>query len=306
MFESLPITVLDECEGRTNLGDNDEIVSFDLDVFGEPVHLQVGVKDKQARLADIVPAARVLSSRIVEATMKRLQDIGISIPCHKGCAACCSYYFVSISVPEVFRLVQETTMMPLERCGDIVDSCSKVAKRIHRYLEKRIAFKKLTNAETNSQDLTFEINEEELEKISDWYSKQRLPCSFLSNGLCTIYEQRPLTCREHLVVGTTPCQLGKEDAERRMKTPIRPIRMVDALKLLASHLEGTTQDFIPLHSAFEWYRGNVQRSKRTWSALTITERFIGIVREMISESNRIRAERVINSHSLAVGPDDKV
>ena len=108
MFESSPITVLDECEGRTNLGDNDEIVSFNLNALGKPVHLQVGVKDKQARLADIVPAARVLSSRIVETTMKRLQDIGTSVPCHKGCAACCSYYLVSISVPELFRLVQET------------------------------------------------------------------------------------------------------------------------------------------------------------------------------------------------------
>ncbi|MCD6394752.1 MAG: hypothetical protein J7M40_14765 [Planctomycetes bacterium] len=88
MFESSPITVLEDRQGRTNPGDNDEIVSFNLDVLGKPVHLQVAVKDKQARLADIVPAARVLSSRIVEATMERLRDIGISVPCHKGCAAC--------------------------------------------------------------------------------------------------------------------------------------------------------------------------------------------------------------------------
>jgi len=291
MFESLPITVLDECEGQTNLGDNHEIVSFNLDVLGKPVHLQVGVKDKQARLADIVPAARVLSSRIAETTMKRLQDIGASVPCHKGCAACCTYYLVSISVPEVFRLVQETTMMPLERCGDIVDSCSKVAKRINRYLVKRIAFKKLTNTETNSQVLAFEIHGEELEKLSDWYIKQKLPCPFLCNGLCTIYEQRPATCREHLVVGTAPCQFDKDDAERKMKVPIRPIRMIDALKLLASDLEGTTQESIPLLCAFDWYRGNIPRSNRTWSALTIAERFIGIVRAMISQSNRMRAEQ---------------
>jgi Fe-S-cluster containining protein len=292
MFESLPITVLDECEGRTNPGDNHEIVSFNLDVLGKPVHLQVGVKDKQARLADIVPAARVLSSRIVETTMKRLQDIGASVPCHKGCAACCTYYLVSISVPEVFRLVQETTMMPLERCGHIVDSCSKVAKRIRRYLEKHIALKKLTHTKTNSQALTLEIHGEELQKLPDWYIKQKLPCAFLRNRLCTIYEQRPVTCREHLVVGTVPCQLDKEDAERRMEAPTPPIRMVDALKLLASDLEGTNRESVPLPYAFDWYRANIQRSNRTWSALTIAERFIGIVRAMISESNRIRAERV--------------
>lgn len=230
MFESSPITVLDECEGRTNLDDNDEIVSFDLNVLGKPVHLQVGVKDKQARLADIVPAARVLSSRIVETTMKRLQDIGTSVPCHKGCAACCSYYLVSISVPELFRLVQETAMMPVERRRDTVESCCKVAKRINRYLVERIAFKKRTNTDTNSQVLTFELIGEELEKLSDWYSAQKSPCPFLRNKLCTIYEQRLVTCREHLVVGTTLCQLDKEDAAGRMETPIRPVRMVDALQ----------------------------------------------------------------------------
>ncbi len=292
MFESLPITVLDKCEGRTNLGDNDEIVSFDLDVLGKPVHLQVAVKDKQARLADIVPAARALSSRIVETTMKRLKDIGASVPCHKGCAACCTYYLVCISVPEVFRLVQETTMMPLERCGDIVDSCSKVAKRIRRYLEKHIALKELTHTKTSSQVPTLEIHGEQLEKLPDWYAKQKLPCAFLRNRLCTIYEQRPVTCREHLVVGTAPCQLDKEDGERRIEGPTPPIRMIDALKLLASDLEGTTRQSVPLPYAFDWYRGNIERSNRTWSALTIAQRFIGIVRAMISESNRIRAERV--------------
>ncbi len=281
--------------GGSSPGDNGEIVSFDLDVFGKPVHLQVGVKDKQARLADIVPAARVLSSKIVESTMKRLQDIGASFPCHKGCAACCSYYLVSISVPEVFRLVQETTMMPKERRGDTVESCSKVAKRINRYLVQRIAFKKLTNTETNSQVLTFELVGEELEKLSDWYIEQKSPCPFLGDRLCTVYEQRPVTCREHLVAGTTICQLDKEDAERGMEAPIRPIRMVDALQLLASHLEGTTLESIPLPCAFDWYRGNMQCSNRTWPALTIAERFIGIVRAMISESNRIRAEGGNNS-----------
>lgn len=295
MFESSPITVLDECQGRTKLGDNDKIVSFNLDVLGKPVHLQVGVKDTQATLADIVPAARVLSSRIVETTMKRLRDIGISVACHKGCAACCSYYLVSISVPELFRLMQETAMMPVERRRDTVDSFSKVAKRINRYLVERIAFKKRTNTETNSQVLTFELIGKELEKLSDWYSKQKSPCPFLRNKLCTIYEQRPVTCREFVVVGTTPCQLDEADTKRRMETPIRPVRMVDALQLLASQLEDTSRESIPLPCLFDWYRGNMQRINRTWPALTIAERFIGIVREMISESNRIRAERVNNS-----------
>ena len=249
MFESSPITVLEDRQGRTNPGDNDEIVSFNLDVLGKPVHLQVAVKDKQARLADIVPAARVLSSRIVEATMERLRDIGISVPCHKGCAACCSYYLVSISVPEAFRLVQETIMTPLERGGDAVDSCCKVTKRINRYLVERIAFKKRTNTETNSQVLTFELIGEELEKLSDWYIEQRSPCPFLRNKLCTIYEQRPVSCREFLVVGDTICQLDKADAKQRMETPIRPVRMVDALQLLAGNLDGAA-----LESILIWFR----------------------------------------------------
>ena len=176
-------------------------------------------------------------------------------------------------------------MMPLERCGDIMEASSKATKRIHKYLQKHIALGELKS--------TDRIDNGQLKSLSDWYVKQRSPCLFLHNDLCTIYELRPVACREHLVTGSTvPCNFDKNDHEPRIEVPIRPIRMRDALRLLAADLEGSSHESVLLSCAFDWYRENTERGNRTWPAVTIAERLILIVRAMILGNNTIQTELV--------------
>jgi len=278
VIESSPIIVLD---GPASTG-SDKIVSFDLDVLGEPVYLRIVVKDQQAGLADIVPAARILASKIVQTTTDRLRAFGASVPCHKGCALCCKY-LISVSVPEAFQLAEEAMMMPVEQRRHMVGSCSSVNRQLHEFMSKCVG--------RNGDEQTGRIDGQRLRQLSAWHFEQQIPCPFLCDNVCTIYEQRPVVCREHLVVGpTVPCGTGQTDTEQRIGVPIRPIRMRDALKILASDLEGTIEESILLPSVFDWCRVNHIRHERTWSAVTIAERLIAIVRSMIAANNTIQTE----------------
>ena len=91
MVENLPITVLGESESVNNLGNGVEIISLDLNIYGEPLQFRIGVEDTQARLADIVPMARSLSTRIIQAVQKNLEGNGLAVPCDRGCVVCCHY-----------------------------------------------------------------------------------------------------------------------------------------------------------------------------------------------------------------------
>lgn len=63
MAENLPIMVSDESQDVDSYGSSREIIGLELDIFGQPVNLRIGVTDGYARLADIVPLARKLSRK---------------------------------------------------------------------------------------------------------------------------------------------------------------------------------------------------------------------------------------------------
>jgi Fe-S-cluster containining protein len=264
------ITALDESEGAENIfGGGAEIIGLELDILGEPVHFRMSVVEGQARLADIVPAARVLSNILVQAVLKKLSRDGKFVPCRKGCSACCNY-LIPLSVPEVFRLWYEVLSMPPNRGRAIVQSCLEAATKILKYMPE--------NLETN--DLTKTNIQIEASRLSRWYSGLELFCPFLSEGLCTIYQQRPMACREHMVTGSAllcEAQSTEESQVIRM-----PVSIIECLSRLATELEQSDIEVVMLPLALPWVQGNLVRCERKWSAVTMVERFVGIVKEMAS------------------------
>lgn len=99
-------------------------------------------------------------------------------PCRKGCSSCC-YQAVAISLPEALLLSQAS---------------GRRAERINRGLGE--TYVALTRAQTEAYGV---------------------PCPFLSaaDGICTVYEHRPMACRVHHVLNETAaqCDVTKEKAD---------------------------------------------------------------------------------------------
>lgn len=259
------------CEGKC-CGEG-RVIRLVLDVFGETVDLVIDVKNEQARLADIVPLARVVSTKITDKVGEIVRLNGAAIPCGKGCSACCNY-LVPLSVPEVFRLREEFFRMPLFRQLFLEERCLSAARRILAE-QPPASFAEMATA--GVADSAAEL----LNIASSWYADFELSCPFLCRRVCMIYEERPMACREHSVTGCSrTCAGGADEADGIYV----PVRMSEVLGRLASELEGTSVEGLIMPLAVIWADENAQRDERTWPAPMMVERFVEIVCEELPKS----------------------
>jgi Fe-S-cluster containining protein len=110
--------------------------------------------------------------QVVEACASR----GVQLACKGGCHHCCSAR-VEAFPPEIFRIVQHILQWPRE----LVDA---LMERLREH------------AATPGEGLPW---------------KQRDPCPFLEDGLCSIYEVRPSTCRKAHSLDVESCKAGSEE-----------------------------------------------------------------------------------------------
>jgi len=272
MAENLPITILGESEAVT---EDDyagtKIIGLELNVLGKPVHLRVGVADQQARLADIVPLSRVLSTKLALAVLDRLRQDGKFVPCCKGCSACCSYV-TPLSVPEVFRLRQEVLAMPADDARAVMESCLDTAKKILDNWPRNFDINESTKMNAQTQ----------VSRLGRWYAALKLPCPFLSDGLCSRYEQRPTACREYIVTGSASlCHTEGTDESRAVQMPVS---ILEALAQLTADLEQSSIEAVMLPLALPWAQENSQRDRKTWPAAMMVKRFVEIVKTMSQEN----------------------
>ena len=271
--ENPPIVVLGESETPNSLGSNMQIIGLQLEIFGQSLNFCPCVTQKQARLVDIVPLARAVSSKLSQALLEKLHKEQKPVACRKGCSACCHHYLVPLSVPEVFRMTQEVLDMPADQSKVVIRSCLDAAKTI---LDSKPENLDLSSSATGALD--------QMNQISSWYAGLDLPCPFLSGGLCTIYQQRPTACREHIVTDSAlHCETESTDEPHVVTLPVSAL---EALGRLASELEGTgVVEAVILPLALPWAQDNMQRLQRTWPAAMMVERFVEILQEMASKNS---------------------
>jgi Fe-S-cluster containining protein len=257
---------------------NATVFSLDLNVLDETIHFQIEVGQGQAKLADIVPLARSVCSSIIDVVLKTVRSKGDRIPCLKGCSACCNRCLVPLSVPEAFRLKEDIEKMPVLRRETIWKDCLDAS----RYILTRKPPKKFIHqsARSSSNDSSH------LNLISSWYSSLKLPCPFLYQGVCSIYELRPLACSEHYITGSAE---GCSEEHSSAKLIEMPIQVPNALSRLASELEETSDEAVILPLAQVWCQNNKKRAARTWPYVLMVRRFVEILKEMSNKNSAILA-----------------
>lgn len=273
MNENPPITILDTVgQPENSCSCNTKIIDFDLDILGQTLQFSAVLVRKQARLADIVPLARLVSNRITDIVIRSICDGVDHIPCAQGCAACC-YYLLPMSVPEAFYLKQEILARPQDQQRLMLRLCLLAARSILKHKPPKCL---------SSADSVLSPDESiSLHAISSWYKSLKLPCPFLYKTECIIYSQRPLTCREHLVKGSARACKGKRGSAETVKMPLQ---MSNVLARLAANLEQTNIESIVMPLALIWCEENLARHERTWPTTSLVECFIETVKSMASKN----------------------
>ncbi|HUS73102.1 MAG TPA: YkgJ family cysteine cluster protein [Sedimentisphaerales bacterium] len=251
-----------------------EVIGLELDILGKELNFHIDVGKGQARLADIVPLARTICTEITNVVVENIHGDGGHIPCCEGCAACCGPYLVPLSVPEVLRLKDEISAAQEHQRQSMFRACLLSAQRI---LSQEPPKSLMSQTAESSK-----VSSAELDLVSSWYASLKLTCPFLYNNVCTIYEQRPLACREHFVKGSADACEGECSTAEVVEMPVQ---LPNALAQLAGELEGTSVEAVILPLALVWCEQNPERAERTWPAVMMVKRFFEIVKAMASKNS---------------------
>ena len=266
MILGKPGEIYNNCSGRV------ETISFELDILGETVCFSITVAQKQARLSDIAPLARTLSTKLALVVLDRLRRNGEFVPCRKTCSGCCNY-LIPLSVPEAFRLREELLALPAEQGKAVLQSCLDTAKRILDKKPKEFDINELAGAESQIQ----------ISQLGKWYAGLKLACPFLSDSLCTSYEHRPIACREYIVTGSALlCEDERTDESQIVQMPVS---VLQCLAQLTADLEQSNIEAVMLPLVLPWVQENLERGQRTWPAVTMVERFVEILRALKAYPN---------------------
>jgi Fe-S-cluster containining protein len=201
----------------------------------------------------IVPLMRRLGEEAQALEEAQVSAEGKMRSCKKGCAACCRM-LVPIAPPEAFALMEYIRLLPDEQQQRVAQrfAASKSTLRAHGLWHRLVEI-----GESSGPP-----DDEALEPINQQYYTLRMPCPFLEDDACSIYEQRPAACRELLV--TSPVE-HCEDLVANPVAPIPvPIRIGPVLGLLWGELTETPVRLIPLPTVMDWVEGRRHERHGLW------------------------------------------
>jgi Fe-S-cluster containining protein len=198
--------------------------------------MRLHVTNGQVKLSDIVPLARTISGRIADIVIDKHHKDGIEIACRKGCGHCCQSHLVPLAVPEAFRLNEYIHSRHRDLRDAMLRSCLLAAQDI-LVQEPPESFTPPISEPVDSRSF--------LAHAPTWYVSLGVCCPFLSNNVCTIYENRPLACRDYFVRGGSNACINADPTTGPLKMPMP---MVEVLGQLAGELEGSDIILIPLLS----------------------------------------------------------
>ena len=221
----------------------------------------------------IVPLMRRLGEEAQALEETRSSEIGKLRSCQKGCAACCRM-LVPLSPPEAFTLREFVRALPAEQQERIVARLAE-AKSIlltHGLWNQLVALGESSQMPDDNS----------LEPVNQAYYALRMPCPFLEDNLCSIYDERPAACRELLV--TSPAELCQDMATNPVEPIPVPVRIGPALGLLWGELTNTQPRLIPLPIAFDWAERHEKENHRTWQGTQLLDAALDKVWRFLSQA----------------------
>ena len=199
---------------------------------------RVSVPSGSTTLADLLPIARSLSDAIVQQTARAVRDSGEQISCTSGCGACCRN-LVAITEVEARRIGDVLVRLPEPRRSTVLGRFSEARDQ----LDRAGLLQQLQSPEHCTPD--------DYSSLVGTYFSQGIACPFLEQESCTIYDERPLGCREYLVT-SSPALCARLDSTGVCKVKL-PFTVFNAVARVGNPSQGAfCEKWVPLILAPQW------------------------------------------------------
>ena len=163
---------------------------------------------------------------------------GGAISCRSGCAACCRH-LVTVAPPEAFALLDAVEQLPVVEQEAVAARFRAAQARINESL---------------GADFTRAAQELSFGDVAERYFQLDLPCPFLVEEQCTVYEERPMVCRSY-VVRSDPSYCRTPDAPEWQRIVV-PVDLTRALEGMTHGVWPDAPLCIPLLHALDWARAH--------------------------------------------------
>lgn len=210
--------------------------------------MELALGTRKIKMKLVVPADDVPQEAMVE-TLQQLTNVmmdgveenagdqGYKVSCQKGCGACCRQ-LVPISRAEARMLAAMVEEMPEPRRSKVKARFEDAVKQLREsgLFDDAVNFHRLKG-------------QDRVELISKYFYLG-IACPFLEEESCSIHADRPLICREYLVVSSPKhCSTLNEGKIERLKLPV-------SLSSTLCQMEGTFEPgenpFLLLTLALDW------------------------------------------------------
>jgi Fe-S-cluster containining protein len=211
--------------------------SVDLSIAGRKLHLEMNVPTGPTRTSALLPLFRSLTDSFVGIAIEDAVAGGASVSCKAGCGACCRQ-LVPISEIEAVRIRDVVEAMPEPRRSEI----RARFKRALQLLDESGLLQKLIERER--------LTKNDIEPLGLNYFHQGIACPFLENESCSIYEERPLSCREYLV--TSPAEHCANPSRETIRMVSLPTKVSRVLRCFNPDNSSLQNRWVPLILALEF------------------------------------------------------
>jgi len=228
----------------------------------ESRELKIDVPARPVTMRDMLPALRAITDASVDQTVSRIEAHGQRISCKAGCSACCNQ-LVPVGLVEAHMIADLVEGLPEPRRNVVRSRFAAAEARLAAW-EHRADLDSIDRPQGKAAH-----------QVSVDYFRLGIACPFLEEGICSIYDDRPLACREHMV--TSPAEHCAHRGD--------PMAMIDAVPdanasraLAALATDGPSQpQRMPLTRVLSWTAAQPETPEnlpgRVW-----VERFVSRLR----------------------------
>lgn len=213
--------------------------TVDLEVGGSRLRAEITVPSGPVGPRALLPVFRSVADTLVQIGTEESVARGERVSCRAGCGACCSQ-LVPVTPVEAHQLREVVERLPEPRRSEVRARFAAAVDRLDR---------------TGLSERLLEVDvlaPEERSRLGVDYFGQGIPCPFLEDGSCSIYEERPIACREYLV--TSPAvHCASPTAETVRMVPL-PARASVAL----SRATRSGGRWVPLALALRWAEAHAE------------------------------------------------
>jgi Fe-S-cluster containining protein len=188
--------------------------NIEFSIPGATVNARLSIPTGPTQTSEMLETCRILSKVIVDTAVEQAEKRGEHVTCKAGCGACCRQ-IVPIAEAEARLVSRLIEGMPEDRRATIRERFADAHRRLSDVgmLEQIEDVGRFPYSEAQS--------------FSGDYFQLGIPCPFLEDESCSIYEDRPLSCREYLV---------SSSAEHCARPTAQTIRMIPLATRVSSAL----------------------------------------------------------------------